>query len=358
MGKIRWYWPGNHRHRFDLKLGYSHEKSHETYLGLTRLDFLQDPYQRYGASHRDLLTATHRQGQLRYHGSLSSGLSLSMALYHHHFSRKWFKFNRLKNRPRDLNALPLDDLRLLRGEVDSVAADGSDLLPMGNNDRKYFSQGIFLQIHPFVDGPNATHDIHLGLRLHRDRINRNQTEVLYAMAKGTLQETGKPIKAVTVNNDTSLGHTLFLEDEVSFAQDRVKLTLGARLEQVRRKRVDHLQGKGAFPLQNSDTQLIPGANIFWKTSREGALGLLLGVNRGVVLATPGDPEGRPEESLNYEGGVSLQWAFSMGGHRLLQRLQKHQRNLFSLLRLRRYRYRTRPRIQRRESGHLRGGKLH
>jgi Fe(3+) dicitrate transport protein len=46
---------------FDIKLGYTEEFSHETYLGLTDGDFNSAPFRRYAASQQDTLDTEHKQ---------------------------------------------------------------------------------------------------------------------------------------------------------------------------------------------------------------------------------------------------------------------------------------------------------
>ena len=59
-------------HRLELKLGYSDEVSHETYLGLTASDLEASPYRRYAASGAGLMDLSRTQVELAWHAEPSS----------------------------------------------------------------------------------------------------------------------------------------------------------------------------------------------------------------------------------------------------------------------------------------------
>ena len=80
-------------HEVRLLLSYENEKSHETYLGLTKSDFEKSFKRRYNASHLDEMTWSHQALQIHHDYQLSSSSGLQTKLYHHQFERAWFRLD-------------------------------------------------------------------------------------------------------------------------------------------------------------------------------------------------------------------------------------------------------------------------
>ena len=307
---IKMSWP-LYRHKIDLKLARSDEQSHETYLGLTESDFSASPYRRYAASANDLMDWDHYQVQLRHRYDFSN-LVLSSGLYHHRFIRNWSKISGFRDGTTmkkaidtENNPIYSDYLGLLKGEIDSIAKDKSDSLVMGNNDRSYFSQGIFVDGDYLMDGGTVSHNLRFGFRSHQDRVDRNHTRDFYSMTNGSLKREDLPAEVSSKNRDTSWANTFYVEDEVSFVDGKWKLTVGSRLETVDSKRIE----RDLTELNKSDMQIVPGIGLFWKAHKN--LGFLAGAGRGVILSGPGDAANiRPEESVNYELGFRYDGYFN------------------------------------------------
>ena len=143
--KSSWQIFGAVSHSFQLKLGYADEESDETYLGLSKDDFDEDPYRRYAASQLDKSEWTHLQFQLTHQMELDD-FTLTSDVYRNDFERDWFKVNGF-NSDTSLqevlqnpnSAANQDYYNVLTG----VASSTSDTqLQIGNNARNYISQGI------------------------------------------------------------------------------------------------------------------------------------------------------------------------------------------------------------------------
>jgi Fe(3+) dicitrate transport protein len=178
--KTSWQSLGSINQTFQLKLGYADEKSNETYMGLTRNDFDEDPYRRYAASQLDNMQWDHQQIHFSHNLELNSGLSFNTDLYRNTYQRDWFKVNGfdtdttsiqdiLKNPASGNNP---DFYKVLTGEASSSTA--AERIRIGNNGREYISQGIQTRANlNFVTG-SLDHELELGLRLHQDQIERDQ----------------------------------------------------------------------------------------------------------------------------------------------------------------------------------------
>ena len=139
--------PGaNVHHRLDLKLGYSDERSHETYLGLTEDDFKANPFRRYAASQLGLMEWGESQLKLTYSTFIGENIESRITAYRNDFARSWRKLNGFAGGINIDSVLRNPDPRenfypTLTGEYDWQ--DGSDpLLAIGVNKRTYVAQGV------------------------------------------------------------------------------------------------------------------------------------------------------------------------------------------------------------------------
>ena len=287
-----------------LKLGYSDEDSNETYLGLANQDFSADAYQRYAASQSDKMVNDHQLIQLHYDLNINSDLDLNIKTYYHQFKRNWSKFNGFNNSLKVSEIL--DDptsganeyyYDIMRGAEDSSAVNGSDLLVIGDNDRKYYSTGAQVEFNYFFDDSfDIEHQLNFGLRLHQDQVKRHHSENLFEMKNGSLHKSDNSFTSTTRNQDNAKALMAFVRDEAQIGD--LKVEIGSRFERVSLSREDYLISKSH---ERDDSYVVPGAGVFYEFTRN--FGLLAGVNKGITMVGPGQSDlVAPGESINYETG--------------------------------------------------------
>jgi Fe(3+) dicitrate transport protein len=286
----------------DFKISYSDEESQESYLGTTPDDFNSNPFERYAASQDALMDWSRVAGSVSWSQSLNSITKTKMTLYHNAMKRNWSKFSEMAGGQDFRSALRLDNndslIALLKGERDSI--DASENLIYGANDREYFSQGIQTWISFEQEWGSVYHDLELGLRYHRDQVERNHTEIEAAMISGDLIFQPSTLKDANQNRDTSNAITIFLNDEMSVGD--LTVNAGARLERIKTQREPRVTGKQIQT--NEDTILVPGLGVNYSLSQN--IVTLAGVNKGVTIVGPGqDDRIEPEEAINYEAGIRV-----------------------------------------------------
>ncbi len=297
------YVPANSAYEqfFLAKAGFSMEESNETYLGLTDEDFAEDPNHRYLASQDDLMDWEHYQFQLAHYIELSDEVSIYSQAYHREFDRDWDKFNGFGSNRTAQTILTSPDTGLNRifmevidGERDSQSDDEQIQFTM--SDRRYFSQGLESKLNYQFDisGWEATLDA--GIRLHRDRVERNHRARYLDMRSGDLVRTSEPDEQITLNQDTATAVATYAN--VKFVKDELTTSFGLRYESIEGEAIDYLHDTVS---ENSSDIILPGFGVFYKLSAES--GVLFGVNKGFVPNSPGqDTDIDPEESWNYELG--------------------------------------------------------
>jgi Fe(3+) dicitrate transport protein len=304
-----WMVKGRHRielggvqHRFLLKLGFSDERSHETYLGLTDADFRAAPLRRYVASQLDLMQ-WHRTSISLTHRVEVAPWSLTTTAYRNDFHRTWRKLNRFAqgaltdvlgnpNTPR--NALFLS---VLRGEADS--GSDAETLFIGPNKRDFVSQGIESVFRTdFTSGPIA-HTFEARARYHYDSITRLHSEDAFAMKAGRLESAGQSTSVLVNNVDDTHAVALSVSDAMRLG--RLTLTPGLRAEFIASRTQDHLAHSGS---RASTNVVLPGLGAHVAMTEQ--LGVLAGLYRGFSPPAPGLASSLSELSLNLEAGA--RWA--------------------------------------------------
>ena len=288
--------------QIQIKVGYSEEVAHETYLGLTDVDFTDNPYQRYAASQNDKFDWEHLQLQASHYIEFSSDITLLTQVYRRDFNRDWDRLNSfVSNRSIDrILAAPKTGLnerfvRILKGQTDSLTPDETLILTL--NDRTFYSQGIQSKLSWDNKLGEADMTVDAGLRIHQDQVERIHRVRYVNMLSGQLVYAGQADKIATSNKDTSTAIAAFINSKVQFGD--LHTSFGLRLENIDGESNDYL----TQTLQNnSDTVMLPGAGIFYQMNPE--LGILAGVNKGFVPNSPGEASDiEPEESWNYELGL-------------------------------------------------------
>jgi Fe(3+) dicitrate transport protein len=306
--KTSWQMLGEVSQIFQLKLGYADEDSNETYLGLSRDDFDADPYRRYAASQLDNMQWDHNQIQLSHNLEFSSGLTFNTDVYYNTYQRDWFKVNGF-----DTNTTSIQDVlknptsgnnpdfyKVLTGEASASTA--AERIRIGNNGRKYISQGIQTRANFGFDLAGLSNEMELGLRYHQDQIERHHSEQLYAMQVGGNLNAEGNIYSTTRNKGEATAIAVYVKDDISY--EDTTLTLGLRSEQITAAQTDYDLNDGSFvsKTESNESVLLPGIGIY--SQLHPTVGILAGVHKGYSATSPGqEGDVEPEESLNYELGA-------------------------------------------------------
>jgi Fe(3+) dicitrate transport protein len=301
---------------FELKLGLTDQRSRETYLGLTDVDFADDPLQRYAASANDVFNSRHYQIQASHHIELSPRFDLTTFAYLNQFERDWFKLDDLdlgdgrgRIRPSVIFEDPSDPLnqaalRVLKGEVDSI----DEALQLRHNNREYQSWGVQTMLNASLATGSAEHEIQIGLRYHEDEEDRLEHREKFRMEAARMIRTSLEAPGSLSNRVASArAFAAFIQDEIVWGAWR--LVPGVRLESIHLERLDYSKSDPDRLLgpsgvrRNHLSVVIPGLGVAYQA--KSGLTLLAGVHKGFSPPSPGDAEARVEESINLEAGLRM-----------------------------------------------------
>lgn len=288
------------QNEIELKLGYSDERSNETYLGITNADFAANPYRRYGGSKLDRMKWHRTLIELTHTVHFSKAVSMKTTAYRHDLHRIWNKFNGFRGASAyDVltQDSPANDVyrALLRGDIDS-AGDAQALL-IGPNDREYVSQGVQTTIDASTKTGPVRHHVQYGARAHYDEIRRKHSENAFLVQGGELRGDGRASQFTANNLAQTHALALYATDAMSWR--RLIVTPGVRVEAISAVAQNYLTGTSDGATYQV---VIPGASAFYGLTKN--FGVLAGVHRGF---SPPPPEqarfASPEKSTNYEAGA-------------------------------------------------------
>lgn len=294
------------QHVVELKGGFATERSHETYLGLSRDDFERNPYRRYAASQRGLMAWWRTQAEATYVVSDGDTLELETRVYRHDFDRSWEKLNRFAGGP-DLSEILTNPtsgqnavyFAILRGEEDSTADE--ETLQIGTNHRTYVSQGVSSTLRWTPEWEKVAQQLELGVRVHNDHIVRDHTEDPFVMTQGTLLRAGDT-EETTQNRGDAIATAMHVHDAVTIV-DRFTIAPGLRVEYVATSFDDRLADRQTSRV---DVVALPGLGLHVMATEW--LAVYGGVHRGFSPVAPGQDESiQPEFSVNYELGSRVNW---------------------------------------------------
>lgn len=288
-------------HLVEIKLGFGHESSDETYLGLTQDDFATTPYRRYAASALDRMAWDRTAGELSWQCVSGDDFDARVVLWQHHLDRRWTKFNRFAGGP-DPHALLQDPalgpgfVDVLAGDADTVGVD--DTLLIGTNDRVFDNAGVRAVAHHRWDRGPWRSALEVGLVAMVDDVGRLHTETPFAMVDGALRATGDPTSTVLDSATQAMAVAPHVVEDISLGP--VHLVPGVRVESARTSAGTHATG----PIEPvTDTLLLPGVATLVDL---GAAEVFAGVHRGASPVPPGsEPEARPELAWSTEAGARL-----------------------------------------------------
>jgi len=296
-----------------FKVGQTNETSSETYLGLSGNDFQADPYRRYAASQMDEMKTDHQQYSARHIIQISKNVDVTTTVYRNDFHRNWYKLDKVvtgEGAKASISAVLEDPAANAEayGILTGTTSTNDGALQVKANNRTYYSEGVqtVLGWH-FVTG-GLRHNLDLGVRLHKDQIDRFQWVDTYRMDEGAMKLTDAGVHG-TESNRIETGKALATYLQYKLKSGNWTFIPGLRYENIELERKDY----GKKDPQRLGTELatrsnqvgvwIPGIGIDYKIDQY--LGLFGGVHKG--FSPPGTKEGTsPEESINYELGTRFQ----------------------------------------------------
>ena len=303
MTKLRYSFSKSHA--LEFKYSMTDELSDETYLGLTDVDYSDNPLRRYRATALDEMDADHSQVMLSYAAKINDNMSLAIVGYSNDFARNWYKLNKVNGMSLSSITKPTSDgwneFYLLMDAENS--ADNAYRIKANN--REYYSSGV-----QAVFNVNAgNHDIQAGLRIHSDEMDRFQWEDRYGMQDGKLVMTTQATKGSDSNRiDSAEATALFIEDR--FTSGDMTVTAGARYEEITVMRDDWGKtdpDRSETPSQRKHTMdvVVPGIGIEYAINEFQTVSV--GVHKGFAPPGPGtsgvtDKAVDPETSMNTEIG--------------------------------------------------------
>jgi Fe(3+) dicitrate transport protein len=281
----------------ELKLGYAHQRSNESYLGLGIEDYRVDPYRRYAASALDLMRWDRTQVEVAWPLHVGE-VDLRTVAYHHGMSRAWTKFNQFAGGPdlHDVLQQPAAGqsavlLAILAGEEDSASPDQT--LMIGTNDRRFGAMGVQTRARWSRYGDRVNHRLEGGLRLHADHIDRLHDEVPYQMRAGDLLRDG-PAQITADSRAEALALAAHVLEDLDISGFHV--IPGVRAEVIRTSRSDADEAPVVRGI------VLPGLGLLAEVAP--GLDVFVGAHRGFSPVAPGEPaEVGPEISWNVEAGL-------------------------------------------------------
>jgi Fe(3+) dicitrate transport protein len=314
------YAPANSAHSVELKLQVTDQDSNQSYLGLTDADFNGNSIRRYGLSELDNISTEHSQVILRYGYEIDSNLNVTAVAYNNQHKRDWFKtegidldgssnaqdYSRTSwsnvisalNNNDTINGISTEQLQgILDGNIDT--AEGS--IQLRSNAREYFSRGIQFGLYWDETIGDVTHQLEVGLRLHKDEEDRLQRNSTYQQINGLLQlndlgELGNAGNRV----QEAQALALHIYDRIEFGD--WTLTPGIRFEDIKQKRTRFNGGETRTfrDDRENDTQVVlPGLGALYRMNDSWTI--VAGAHKGFT-APSNSPGVREEEAINYELG--------------------------------------------------------
>lgn len=295
-----------------FKAGINNEVSNDTYLGLSLSDFEANPFHRYAASQKDLMTTKQTQLSALHVVQAKKWLTITSTIYRNDFSRNWYKLDAIKDSAgvkkgiADVLKNPTlyaSHLAIVRGETSA----NTDALFVKGNNRSYYGQGVQTVVGFDLKSPNITHDIDLGIRFHQDGFDRFQNEDKYQMVNGVMMQTVAG-ELGRESNRTASAQALATYVQYKATYKKFLVTAGLRNEIIQMQEKDYGKndpnrlGTELVVSKNDVSVFIPGIAIDYKLSDKWAF--FAGVHKGFSPPSA-KATSKPEASVNYEGGLKL-----------------------------------------------------
>ena len=277
-----------------FKASRTEQTSNETYLGLTDADFNVDPNRRYGLSTIDQMTNKHEGYNLTYTNDIDDSKNISVTMYKNYYQRDWFKLSGGGKIISAVNGGDATQQGVLDGTTDKAG------LTYKHNNRAYDSEGIQANLNIIADN----HNIDIGVRSHKDSMNRFQPQDKYDQVSGAYvyQSTVTPSGS---NNrfEQADATTIFIADAWQ-VNDALLVNAVLRYEDYETSRKQYGTDRSSVASsKNHETDiLLPGLSVTYDINEN--LQTLAGYHKGFSpLGGGADSDEEVEESSNFELGL-------------------------------------------------------
>ena len=277
-----------------FKASRTEQTSNETYLGLTDADFNVDPNRRYGLSTIDQMTNKHEGYNLTYTNDIDDSKNISVTMYKNYYQRDWFKLSGGGKIISAVNGGDATQQGILDGTTDKAG------LTYKHNNRAYDSEGIQANLNIIADN----HNIDIGVRSHKDSMNRFQPQDKYDQVSGAYvyQSTVTPSGS---NNryEQADATTIFIADAWQ-VNDALLVNAVLRYEDYETSRKQYGTDRSSVASsKNHETDiLLPGLSVTYDINEN--LQTLAGYHKGFSpLGGGADSDEEVEESNNFELGL-------------------------------------------------------
>lgn len=276
---------------FEFKFATTDFDANETYLGLNATDLAADPYTRYAASAVDNIVSQQIRTYLRHLIEFDTNTTVTSTLYYNSFERDWYKLDNANiagSGETDLSVNIMNNPGLLRGET---LGD----FEIKSNDREYYLYGFQTKLnHSFSTG-DLNHDLVLGARIHKDKIDRSQNSNTYEGVyagdfSGPADYTGPEVEGDREQETVALA--LFAHDRIEIGD--LALSPGLRYEYIE---WDYLKRDGADTQASGDYSVF-AAGLGFEYQLTDTSKLFGGYHRGFSVPSPGSKAKDFEEEIS------------------------------------------------------------
>ena len=300
MLKLSWEPNTANYQSIELKLSSTDFDANETYLGITDEDFGANPYTRYAATRNDRINTYASRGYLRHFAELSGNASLKTTAYFNNFHRNWFKLDKVNGKSAYKEWDDPSYLAVVKGEA------AGELRNKANN-RDYSSKGIESVLTYDLALGSLDNQVKLGVRYHRDEVNRLQWYQHYTQdSNGNLATAGPdaPSGKAGDRRQNTDAWSVYLEDRIAI-NDKLTVTPGIRYESLDYSYDQNARTSDKSPAAGSGDLDVVTGGLGLSYDLQDNLNLFAGVYRGASLPGPRSYI-RSGESLKEESSVSYE----------------------------------------------------
>lgn len=288
-------WKPNNKKDIYFKVNYNHEKTQATYTGLTEWSFENEPT--FNPKENDEFIVNRLAADIIISNFKTDSLLVTTKMYGSYFGRNWWRENDVFIKSTSLGAYEAG-FPIGTSIATQNPTSNTDLVRVGNGQDNY---GILREF--FVLGAEQSYKYwhHIGqsnsgvfkggARLHWEsfddqfRIGNSVEDREGALYTETTDTAGNVIRTALDGAKSMKFYTTafsaFVKEEMSFKDDRLKLSFGTRLEAFEQELIDLLDG--ASYSDKTTVVLLPGAgfNYHLKSKKKSNRSFLYGgVHRG------------------------------------------------------------------------------